>query len=516
MAVGSEQGQDEVAPTDLRRLLREQFGFHRFRPGQRRAAELAVQGQDTLVVMPTGSGKSLCFQLPALALKGTTIVVSPLIALMKDQADALRERGVSVATVNSTQTPAQNAETLEQVAANRGPEFVYTTPEQLSRPEVIEALSRAIIDLFVVDEAHCVSQWGHDFRPEYLALAEAIAALGHPPVLALTATATPEVIEEILLRLGIPDAEVVHTGFHRPNLFLEVLPARGEEAKRTEIVRLAQQAGGAGIVYTATVKGVEALTEALRDERLVVEGYHGRMRAKDRHEVQDRFIRGEIPVLVATNAFGLGIDKPDVRFVIHHHLSPTLEAYYQEAGRAGRDGLPARCTLLYDPDDRHLLAFFQGGRYPGVEDLVNAHHALKRLVEADPNARPTLEQIQKASPLGKTRLQQALRLFQDREVVAKEKGSGGGYRLLRPDLSLDDCQRLADDLRERDERDKARQAQLREYAEMTDCRWNWIVSAFDRDDIPGDSCGHCDRCEAIGAVASGGQVSRGEAESRAK
>jgi ATP-dependent DNA helicase RecQ len=494
MAVGLERESGEATPADLRRVLREQFGFHRFRPGQRRAAELAVNGQDTLVVMPTGSGKSLCFQLPALALKGITVVVSPLIALMKDQADALRERGVEVAAVNSTQTPAQIAATLGAIAANRGAEFVYTTPEQLARAEVVDALARADIDLFVVDEAHCVSQWGHDFRPEYLALADAIATLGHPPVLALTATATPEVVDDILARLGIPEAEVVHTGFYRDNLFLEVIPAKGEDAKRAEIVRLVRAAEGAGIVYTATVKGVDALAEALRAEGIDAGAYHGRMRAKDRHDVQDRFLRGEVPVLVATNAFGLGIDKPDVRFVIHHHLPPTLEAYYQEAGRAGRDGQPARCTLLYDPDDRHLLAFFQGGRYPSTEDLVNAHHALKRLAESDPQGEPTLEAIQKGSPLGKTRLQQALRLFQDREVVAKAKGPGGGYRLLRPDLTLADCQRLADGLRERDERDKARQSQMREYAETKGCRWNWVVAAFDRDDVPGDRCGHCDRC----------------------
>jgi ATP-dependent DNA helicase RecQ len=486
MAIGTQLGSGE-----LTRKLREHFGFRSFRPGQRRAVESALGGRDTVVLMPTGSGKSLCFQLPALALAGKTVVVSPLIALMKDQADALRQRGVTALAMNSTLSASEVREANEAIAAGRV-EFIYTTPERLADPEFRALLKRSPTDLFVVDEAHCISQWGHDFRPEYLELGEAIRDLGHPPVLALTASATPEVIDDILRQLDIPDAEVVHTGFYRPNLWLEVVEVEGEAAKDAELIRLLERSEGTGIVYTATVKAVERLTELLRSRGMEVAPYHGRMKAADRAANQERFMAGGLRAMVATNAFGLGIDKPDLRFVIHHHLPETLEDYYQEAGRAGRDGQPARCTLIYDRADRRLHRFFQAGKYPTGEDLVNVHHALKRLSDSAGGGPVAVADLPAITPVGKTRIKQVLSLFKSQGVVRAE--DRGRLVLLHREATPDDLERMARVFRERDEADLLKQQRMVEYAELRTCRWDYLVNYFGRDDVEGTSCGHCDRC----------------------
>jgi ATP-dependent DNA helicase RecQ len=477
----------------LRDRIRAFFGFRNFRPGQAEAVDSALKGRDTLVVMPTGSGKSFCFQLTALTLEGITVVVSPLISLMKDQVDHLLDNGVWAVGMNSTLTPPQKIAAEKDIALGRA-FIVYTTPERLADPKFRELLRVRKVELFVVDEAHCVSQWGHDFRPDYLALSEAIDDLGRPPVMALTATATPDVIADILAQLRIPDAEVVHTGFYRANLELNVVHARGEKEKRLLLLEYLQKTKGTGIIYSATIKAVEELTAFLKYQGLAVEGYHGRLAARHRAEAQDRFMADQFKALVATNAFGLGIDKPDIRFVLHYHLPGTTEAFYQEFGRAGRDGDRACGSLLYDPEDRKLLRFFQTKTYPDGDDLTNAHHTLKLLHKRHKRRQPpTLPEILAIAPLSAARMKVCLSLFTARGVVRYE--TGGRYRLLHPDMTRDELARTGQSYRERQERDLRKHQEMVGYAESRNCRWQTLLAYFGGDGLPDNRCGNCDRCK---------------------
>jgi ATP-dependent DNA helicase RecQ len=358
------------------RALGKFFGFEEFREGQREVVESILAGHDTVVVMPTGGGKSLCFQLPALMLDGVTVVVSPLIALMKDQVDALHARGLPATFINSS---LDFDEQKERIAGVRRGEYklLYVAPERFRSAHFVEALRRAEISLFAVDEAHCISEWGHDFRPDYARLRSFREQIGSPQTVALTATATPYVRADIIEQLNLSDPRAFVSGFDRPNLSIAVVHTEKEREKFARIRQLASDyAAQSGIIYTSTRKSVEQITQKLKDARLLVVGYHAGMTDEERVRAQDEFMSGRAQIIVATNAFGMGIDKPDIRFVVHFHLPGSIEAYYQEIGRAGRDGRQSVCLLLFNYADKRTQDYFIEGSYPPPELIVKVYNAL--------------------------------------------------------------------------------------------------------------------------------------------
>ncbi len=367
----------------LLELLKIHFGYESFRPGQEKAIDSILHGRDTMVVLPTGGGKSMIFQLPALVLDGATLVVSPLIALMKDQVDSLEQVGIPSTFINSSISPDEAERRLAQVKSGFY-KIVYLAPERFYNQNFLTGLKGIKVSLFAVDEAHCVSQWGHDFRPSYLRLKEAARLVGRPPIVALTATATPEVKEDIMKQLGLVDPELVVTGFARPNLQLAVIPSTtGQKLEHILNFLVTNPDLGSGIIYTGTRSKADELVELLTDNDIKAVGYHAGMDAGSRDWVQEQFMRGEAQVVVATNAFGLGINKKDIRFVIHHDLPGTVEAYYQEAGRAGRDGLPSFCLLFYHQQDRYLREFFIKGDNPEPRMIVEIYDFLLRRFELE-------------------------------------------------------------------------------------------------------------------------------------
>ena len=363
-----------------RQLMERVFGFHEFRPGQEEIIEAVLSGEDVLAVMPTGAGKSICYQLPALVLPGTCLVISPLIALMKDQVDSLRVLDLPAVSIHSLMNLGEQEEVLTKLGAGAY-RMVYVAPERLRHAPFLNALKKQPVSLVAVDEAHCISEWGHDFRPDYLRISQSLDVLSRPQVIALTATATERVREDIVQQLRLRSPRQFITGFDRKNLFFEVTQVNHSQEKIALLTNHLKNLQGGALVYTGTRKSVERLVGHLRRAGVDASGYHAGMEEEDRNRIQEAFLEARANLIVATNAFGMGIDRSDIRTVIHHQLPGTVEAYYQECGRAGRDGDPAHCLLLFSPADRALQEFFVEASYPSREVVLGVYQILLERTE---------------------------------------------------------------------------------------------------------------------------------------
>jgi ATP-dependent DNA helicase RecQ len=475
-----------VAAERIERVAREAFGFEALRPGQREAIESALAGRDTLVVMSTGSGKSAIYQIAGLLTEGATVVVSPLIALQRDQVEDLAERAAGgAAQLNSAVPASERRRALDELAED-ALEFLFLAPEQLANEDVLAELAVARPSLLVVDEAHCISEWGHDFRPEYLRIGAAAEALGRPTILALTATAAPPVREEIVERLGLRDPRVLVRGFDRPNIRLAVERFHGDGGaarKQRALEDAVVAAPKPGIVYVATRRNAEELAEALGSRAAA---YHAGMRGPERDAVQERFMDGSVDVVVATTAFGMGIDKHDVRWVFHAEISESLDAYYQEIGRAGRDGEPAAAVLFYRSEDLGLRRFFSGTGHVDVDEIAQVLSAVR---DADGPVEPAA--LQEQTDLSQTRLATALARLEEAGAVsilpsgAVAPGEARGPDAVREAAEAEEKRRTFD---------RSRVDMMRGYAEATGCRREWILSYFGEPFTP--PCGRCDNCEA--------------------
>ncbi|MBE7940569.1 MULTISPECIES: ATP-dependent DNA helicase RecQ [Ramlibacter] len=473
-------------------LLHEVFGLDRLRAGQKAVINRVLAGQPTLATMPTGAGKSLCYQLPALLLPGLTLVVSPLIALMQDQCQDLQAKGVRAVQLNSA-IGGEATREAEAAIAQGEARIVMVTPERLAEPAFLALLDGRPVSLLVVDEAHCISQWGHDFRPAFLEIGPAVRALGKPTVLALTATANEDVARDIREQLAIPASGVVHTGTYRPNLDLRVDTVAREADKLERALALVRREPGAGLVYCATIKAAEQVHAALAAADESVGLYHGRLPAGERSAVQDAFMEGRCRVMVATNAFGLGIDKPDIRFVLHYQVPAGLEAYYQEAGRAGRDGEPSLCTLLFLRADRAVQQFFMAGRYPTGEDAQAIYAALAQ--PSPEGSLWTLPLLQSRLARPRAKVQVALGVLRRHRVVALQ---GHDVHLLQPGLEPDALDGLMRGYAGKRELDREGLERMVSYALAGQCRWKLLLDHLEGE-APFERCGHCDNCRRIAA-----------------
>jgi ATP-dependent DNA helicase RecQ len=469
----------------VQRTSREALGFD-LRPEQREAVEAVVGGHDTLVVMPTGSGKSAIYQVAALLVDGPTVIVSPLIALQRDQVEAIEEAGAGeAAALNSARPVAQRRETLERFERNEL-EFLFLAPEQLANDETLARVADARPSLLVVDEAHCISEWGHDFRPEYLRLGAVAEALGRPTVLALTATASPPVRAEIVERLGLRDPHLVVRGFDRPNLHLAVETFQHEDAKREALLGAAASAPKPGIVYAATRATAEAVAAALEERGLRAGAYHAGLRQSERETTQQRFMDDALDVIVATTAFGMGVDKPNVRFVFHHDVADSVDAYYQEIGRAGRDGDPADARLFYRPEDLGLRRFFAAA---GNVDAAELESVAAAVAERDGPVEPRT--LQDETGLGQTKLGSALsRLEEVGAVTVLPSGEIAGTG----EVGAEELEAAAAAQEHRRSFDRSRVEMMRGYAEVRDCRRGYLLNYFGEQFDP--PCGNCDNCDA--------------------
>jgi ATP-dependent DNA helicase RecQ len=483
----------------LTHALRTIFGFERFAPAQEDIIRQVIEGENVLAILATGAGKSLCYQLPALLLPGTTVVVSPLIALMKDQLDMLAQLGIqNIVALNSTLGEEQEERAIKRIGEGTI-KIVFVTPEKLEDERFVALLRGLHVPLFVVDEAHCISAWGHDFRPAYLALGQVITALRNPPVLALTATATPAVREDILQQLGIPNTKPIVKGFDRPNLRYEVRRAESE-ADKFKILRELFSSGldGTGIVYTATIKNALEVQKFLRDTVGVPAAvYHSKLQKHERISVHELFMDETIRAVVATNAFGLGIDKPNIRFVVHYDLPGSVEAYTQEAGRAGRDGNLSRCILLYRMSDTRVQNYFLTGKYPDIEEVQRVFGTLEYFDAQQEGV--SLTDLRRISQLPLTKLKVVLALLKKAGfIVVRTRSRYSLSEEARRDRDL--VLNLAN-YETKKLYDQSKLAMMLQYAEGQSCRRRFILNYFG-EDFERPNCGACDNCLRAAASAA--------------
>ena len=504
-----------AAAPDLLDSLKRFYQYDEFRPLQEEAVAAAVAGRDTLVVMPTGAGKSLCFQLPAALTAGVTLVVSPLIALMRDQVDALNRRPefaeIGCACLTSGQSSEEQYDLLRQLRQGRL-KLIYVAPERFRSGAFMDALSDVKIARFVVDEAHCISEWGHDFRPDYLSLREVVATLGNPPLLAATATATTRVQQSIITNLGMRDPLVLAGGFNRPNLHFSVHRCKNESERESKLERALPKLsamGGSGLIYCATRKQCEQVFE-IADAALAKVGqraglYHAGLDSDLRTEMQRDWLAGERQVLVATNAFGMGIDKPDVRFVVHCACPDSLESYYQEAGRAGRDGLKSRCVILYHFADRRTREWFIDNEALTVDAVQSAFGQIR--VHADKESTARLPKSW-GMALGwsdmKTRL--ALGELERADLVKRVAQTGDSVvlTLARLDFPPEARLRIAADLAKQRAERLRRLDEIVDYCKTAHCRRRTVLDYFGDRQEPPPSPFCCDNCEAPPPVLTPG------------
>jgi len=521
----------------LQQALYKHFGYEEFRPGQREVLETLLQGKDVLAVFPTGAGKSLTYQLAALMLPGTAIVVSPLIALMRDQVLDLQNRSIEgVGAINSTLTEQEVDDKLDDLAGG-GEKLLYVTPERCSDQDFLDHLKETNVCLFVVDEAHCISEWGYDFRPAYLMLDKVIAAAGRPPVLALTATATPQVRMDIQSNLGLKDPRVIIHGFDRPNITFGVMSASTDREKDWQLLKLLGKAPsgfdnggtikvdantriprevaeklqsleakleGPGLVYVATTAEARRVSEKLNEAGIKAAYYHGQMKKSDRDRVQQEWMDEITPVVVATTAFGMGINKPNLRYVVHYDLPASLEAYYQEAGRVGRDGQPAKAILIYDPRDRNIQSFFIGGSVPSESNLRDLWDDIRKTLRMKEKENPEggkvrsllITEVAKIRNLPVARIRPLIAALEQAGGVAALSGNGDNQdivtfrktNVLGRRLYLDMKKLLA-----RKQYEQSRLDMMLRYASTRDCRRKLMLGYFG-ENYKTENCGACDNC----------------------
>ncbi|RIV37884.1 RecQ family ATP-dependent DNA helicase [Micromonospora radicis] len=481
----------------LRRAARSLFGWQALRPNQLAAMRAVMKRRDALVVLPTGAGKSAIYQIPASLIPGPTVVISPLLALQQDQIAALNERQrpeLRAVRISSDEAPAQQAEAIAEIRDGRA-EFLFITPEQLANPDRLAEVRALRPALVAIDEAHCISAWGHDFRPDYLALGQLIDGIGRPPVVALTATASPPVREDIVARLRLREPEIVVSGLDRPNLFLEVAHCPTEDYRWRRLTTLLAEDTRPGIIYVPTRRAAEELAARLTDNGFPAQYYHGGMSGSARSRLHEAFLADQVPIMVATSAFGMGIDKPNIAWVVHMALPDSPDSYFQEIGRAGRDGQPARVLLLWQAEDVGLQRYFSGG-LPDATELRDLAALLRRA----PSSRKELREV---TGLGPRKLGQYLALLE--QVGAAQPRAG--QRVGAPRYSPTPVDAAAAALAEAERQQnltRSRTDMMRAFAETNSCRGQTLLAYFGEQMTA--ICGHCDNCHAGSSVADDGAV----------